>query len=289
MVLLLGGGHNGVSPRHIARKLNDENIPGPGGRQWSDTTIRGQASRGTGLLYNELYVGRLVWNRCTYIKNPRTGKRIIRPNPSEQWESVEVPDLRIIDDDLWNKVKKRQKNARIEMARDESGNALNRVHRRKFMFSGLLKCGICGASYTIMGKDRYGCATHRSKGTCSNTRTIKRQVIEERILSGLRNRLMAPELVSTFIEEFIAEINRQNSEVELNRKSMKHELAQITRKIDAIIKAIEDGMYAPSMKSRLMELENRKEELDLAFKSPPPSPIRIHPNVHKIYEKRYRP
>ena len=52
----------GKSPRRIAAELNREGILGPGGRPWGDTTIRGHALRGTGILRNELYVGRLVWN-----------------------------------------------------------------------------------------------------------------------------------------------------------------------------------------------------------------------------------
>jgi DNA invertase Pin-like site-specific DNA recombinase len=61
----------GRSPREIARRLNADGIPGPGGRPWGDTTIRGHALRGTGVLHNELYVGRLVWNRQRYIKAHR--------------------------------------------------------------------------------------------------------------------------------------------------------------------------------------------------------------------------
>ena len=59
-------------------------MAGPDGRPWGDTTIRGQADRGTGLLNNALYVGRLEWNRCSYVKDPRTGKRVARPNPREK-------------------------------------------------------------------------------------------------------------------------------------------------------------------------------------------------------------
>ncbi len=277
---------NGASPRKIAKTLNEENVPGPGGRNWGDTTIRGQVDRGTGILNNDLYVGRLVWNRCSYVKDPKTGKRLARPNPSDQWESVEVPNLRIVDDALWERVKARQKDARIEIGRDGAGNALNRIHRRRFLFSGLLECGLCGAGYTIIGKDRYGCATHRSKGTCSNTRSIKRQVIEDRILSGLKDRLMAPELVAAFIEEYTAEINRHAAEAEQDRRSREREHAAVRRKIDAILKAVEDGMYTPSMKERLCALESRREALESEIKAEPPAPIRIHPNIHKIYEQK---
>ena len=50
---------DGKSPRAIARELNAEGVAGPGGRPWRDTTIRGHRQRGSGLLNNELYVGRL--------------------------------------------------------------------------------------------------------------------------------------------------------------------------------------------------------------------------------------
>ncbi|MFO1144286.1 MAG: recombinase family protein [Amaricoccus sp.] len=59
----------GVGPRTIARMLNDEGVPGPNGKPWGDTTIRGHVKRGTGLVNNELYVGRLIWNRLRYVKD----------------------------------------------------------------------------------------------------------------------------------------------------------------------------------------------------------------------------
>jgi len=177
-------------------------------RPWGDTTIHGQIDRATGVSEHAAYVGRLEWNRCRYVNDPRTGKRVARPNPRECWEVVEVPHLRIISDALWNQVKARQGEVRIEIGRDAGGNALNRAHRRRFLLSGLLVCGCCGGGYTIVGQDRYGSATRRSKGTCSNTMLIGRLELEERILGGLRAKLMTPELVGAFTEEFNAELNR---------------------------------------------------------------------------------
>ena len=72
---------NGISPKAIARQLNKDCIPGPRGALWRDTAIRGHRTRGTGLLNNELYVGKLVWNRLRYIKDPETGRRVSRLNP----------------------------------------------------------------------------------------------------------------------------------------------------------------------------------------------------------------
>src|SRR3546814_12406776 len=103
---------------------------------------------------------------------------------------------------------------RIEMGRDESGNALNRAHRRKFLLSGLLRCGCCGAGYTITGKDRYSCAARRSKGNavCTNDRTISRAEVEHRVIDGLRHRLVEPHHLQVFVREFPAELNRSRSD-----------------------------------------------------------------------------
>ncbi|MEO1603563.1 MAG: recombinase family protein [Pseudomonadota bacterium] len=70
----------GRSPRAIAHALNAEGIRGPSGKGWGPSTIHGNRQRGTGILNNALYVGRLVWNRLTYVKDPDTGKRLSRLN-----------------------------------------------------------------------------------------------------------------------------------------------------------------------------------------------------------------
>ena len=185
---------SGVSPRAIARRLNEEGVPGPEGRLWQDTTIRGQKERGTGLLNNELYIGEMVWNRCSYVKDPRTGKRVARPNPVSQWERMQVPDLRIISDELWQAAKRRQEAVTFAMARDEEGHALNRSHRRRFLLSGLLTCGCCGGSFTIVAQGPlFGCSGHRAKGVCRNDRTIARGEIESRILTAIKQNLLTPD------------------------------------------------------------------------------------------------
>src|SRR5262249_51747526 len=99
----------GRSPRRITIALNREGVRGPRSGQWDASTINGNAVRGTGILNNELYIGRLVWNRLRYIKDPATGKRISRLNAPDRWIVQQVPELRIVSQDLWDAVKERQK------------------------------------------------------------------------------------------------------------------------------------------------------------------------------------
>jgi DNA invertase Pin-like site-specific DNA recombinase len=80
----------GHSPKQIAKTLNREGISGPFGGKWSPSTIHGNPKRGTGILNNELYIGRMVWNRLRYVKNPDTGKRVSRLNPSSEWITTDV-------------------------------------------------------------------------------------------------------------------------------------------------------------------------------------------------------
>ena len=209
-----------------------------------------------------------------------------RPNPKDLWEVVHVPKLRIIDDDLWEAVKLRQRALCFEIRRDDGGNALNRVHRRKFLLSGLLKCGCCGGGFTIVAQDRYGCATHRSKGTCMNNATVRRQEIEERVLGGLKEKLLAPELVREFIRAFQEEMNRTNAERAQQFRADRQQLDFITRKIAGIVSAIEEGNYSRALGDRLADLEKQQELLEARLSEDPPSTVRLHPRLAEVYAEK---
>ena len=282
----------GASPRAIARRLNGENVPGPSGKLWMDTTIRGYAKRGTGLINNELYIGRLVWNRLRYVKNPETGKRVSRINPPEEWIVREVAELRIVDDALWKAVKDRQGEITeqyatvIEAMQSARANPLNGAHRPRHLLSGLLECGVCGGPYSMRGQDRYGCSNHVMTGACSNGRGIRRTVIEERVLAGLKDRLMAPEAAAEAMRAYAEETNRINRERRASGASEGKELAAVEKKIAAMIAVIEDGGYVRGMVDRLRELEERQDELNERLSAAPADLPDIHPNIADIYRRK---
>ena len=98
----------GRPPREIAGDLNRDRVAPPRGARWNASTINGNSKRGAGIIFNELYLGRIVWNKVRMVKNPDTGKRLSRPNPREEWQTVPAPHLRIIDDDTWARVHERK-------------------------------------------------------------------------------------------------------------------------------------------------------------------------------------
>jgi hypothetical protein len=59
------------------------------------------------MLRNEPYIGRLVWNRVRFVKDPSTGKRVSRLNPEGDWIHEVIPDLRVINYALWDRVQNR--------------------------------------------------------------------------------------------------------------------------------------------------------------------------------------
>jgi hypothetical protein len=285
----------GKSPEAIARDLNRERVAGPGARPWSNTTIRGQVDRGTGVLNNALYRGVIEWNRCAYAKNPKTGKRVARPNPPDQWERVEVPGLRIVDDESWLAVKARQEamkqamgKASSQAAKTSGGNPLNEAHRPRFLLSGLLRCGCCGGPYAIAARDRYACSTRKQKGTCDNRLTITRQEIEARVLDGLKGRLLAPDLVAVFVEAFREETKRQRDAHEAEEKGRERKAAELDRKINAIFRAIEDGLYDPAMKARLADLTEEREKIRTEIRTYDPAALDVlmHPQLAEGYRRR---
>ena len=138
----------GSSPRAIAQRLNAEHIRGPQGSDWGPSTIYGNWRRGTGILNNELYIGKLIWNRQTFIKDPVTGKRQARMNATDQWVTQDAPDLRIVEDALWSQVKARQQQVRAHLTHDNVGIRAERARRPVYLLSNLLKCGTCGGGFS---------------------------------------------------------------------------------------------------------------------------------------------
>ena len=277
----------GTSPKAIARALNAEGVAGPRGHAWGPSTINGNRARGTGVLNNDLYRGRLVWNRLTYVKDPETGKRVSRSNPESAWAVTEVPELRIADDDLWEAVKRRQEllDAHAKPKTGERGFWDRR--RPRHLLSGLMACGACGGGYVKISQNLFGCASARNKGTCDNRLNIRRDVLETTILDGLKARLMDPDLVRTFADAFVAETNRLRREQTRTKDRLQTELERTERRIHSLVEAIADGAAPKALVTQLHELETEQDRLttEIAWQGDDPPPI-LHPNTGELYRRK---
>lgn len=160
----------GKSPRAIARELNEAGVPAPKGKHWTASTLIGSASRHNGVLHNPLYIGERIWNRQRFLKHPATGRRVSRPNPPEEWKRAQVPELRIISDELWAHAASQRRPGRpFKEAR--------LMRRPQHPLSGLIYCGACGAPMHLSGTDRAGkarlrCSANDSRAACKSQKTF---------------------------------------------------------------------------------------------------------------------
>jgi DNA invertase Pin-like site-specific DNA recombinase len=269
----------GKSPKTIAHALNKKKIPGPTGNAWGPSTINGNWRRGTGILNNELYIGRLVWNRLAYVKNPNTGKRVSRLNKKSALIITDVPELCIIDQDLWERVKDRQRDLRRLPSFHEK-------QRPRMLLSYLLKCGCCGGGFSKVSQNHYGCSTARNKGTCHNRLTVRQDTLEGLVIGALQSRLMDPSLLAEFCDEYTRHLNKLRTEKNASLVAARVELARLAKQRENIIQAIKDGVPATEVKDDLAGLVKRREELEALLAGTKEEPVLLHPNMAAEYHKQ---
>jgi site-specific DNA recombinase len=270
----------GRSPRAIAADLNRERIPSPRGRTWNASTINGHRQRLHGILQNPLYAGKMIYGRLTYRKDPETGAREPRVVDAERWVHVDVPEWQIVSTDLW-------KTAQRMRAR-HSTNRPHQARRPRHLLSGLLRCGICGGAYTMRSSDRLGCVAHREKGTCANNHTVLLKDLQSRVLGGLKERMLAPEVFAEFVNEYRRVLKRSQTDQAEKRESISRQLTTVTNKIVRVVDAIADGTASAALKTKLAELELEKERLEAAqqaINDTVQAPD-IHPNLPELYKRR---
>ena len=282
----------GEAPRRIAFDLNVRRIAAPRGGAWSASTLNGNRGRGTGVLNNEMYVGRLVWNRLTYVKDPETGKRRSRANACDAVVAVEAPELAIVSLDLWDAVKARQagldKRVANKRTAAEAPLPFWSKRRPRYLFSGFMRCGVCGGGFSKISAAHFGCSTARNKGEtiCGNRLTIRRDVLEATVMEGLRTRLMDPTLFKVFAEEFAAEWNRLQAEAGANLIRLRSERERVCRQIDRLVDALADGEPAARLMEKLKELERCRLELEHELETTDAPAPRLHPNIAEAYRRK---
>jgi DNA invertase Pin-like site-specific DNA recombinase len=273
---------NGVSPAAIAQDLNARAVPGPQQKYWRDDTIRGDGKRQTGILHNELYVGRIVWNKQNYRKNPESERRTARLNDKSAWVVTEVPSMRIVSDELWARVKERQLTTLENFSRTTT-NRLNKAHRPGYLLSGMLECAECGGSYAIMAKDRYGCSNHKNKlpidglqgACCSNQKTILRKNLEDRVLTCLPPAFFGMGIFDQVAKQVRANLRTsakadpdQHQQLAKELKANEEQQRQIIQQISD--RATEGRPRLTALDDMLDRLEERRTDLErqLSTKAP---------------------
>ena len=287
---------SGLSSIDIAMALNLEGVPAPRGGEWNASTIRGDPKKRTGILNNPLYVGRLIWGRRNWRRDPDSENRERRYKMRDQseWLEVEVPDLRIIDDDLWNdvraEIKRRSISSDTREDQPEKPVAPAGKPRKKHLLSGLIKCSNCGSNYTISGKDYYRCAGQKERGTCGNTLSVRKGALEGAAMSVLQHHLFTEDHAKLFTETFNREFSKiAGSQVDRDHAT-KNRLAAIEKELQNLSANLLTGLVSPMVMKMLSDRETEEAELEirLACLAPttPMAKVIPHPELLRKFEEK---
>jgi site-specific DNA recombinase len=272
------------SPRDIAAALNKKGVPGPRGGVWNASTIGGSRKRMNGVLQNELYAGRIVWNRQSFIKDPETGKRISRENPREQWMSAEAEHLRLIDADTWARVQARKK--------ERGGERKRHATRPRNLLSGLVKCGCCGSGYIVGGNDKRGsllvCSRMKETGLCDNRRTVPRLAIEDLVLKGIEENLASPALIAEYVREYHRTYRELHSSTAHRRRDLEKRLGNVNGAISKAVDALLGDNPSRAVRERLAGLEAERDEIEAAIADVAPAAVEFHPNAALAFQEKVR-
>jgi len=186
----------------IASDLNGRQVRSPGASWKGRVTNRGDGRwivpALNNMLQNETYMGRVVWNRSQWVKDPETGKRTRRERPESEWIIDERPELAIVDRKTWDTVSALMTRRKLSYGKKGGG-------RTKYPLSGLLVCGRCDARFIISGGGKnsrgygsglpryYTCSTFHQGGpaACSNSIRVPRDLCETRLLEPALNDLLS--------------------------------------------------------------------------------------------------
>ena len=161
---------------------------------------------------------------------------------------------------------------------------IDRARRPKYLFSGLTQCGSCGGGFVLSSHDRLTCFNARSRGTCANRRSIKRQEVETRVLRAMRERFFEPGAFAAFCEGFTAEIALQRREHLAQMAGARRELAAVERRQKEILNALAEGYRSEAWKAELVTLDARKAALTIAL-AEPPLPA-MHPQMAEVFRQK---
>ena len=247
---------SGWSCQRLAAELNRQRVPSPRGRSWAVSAIYGSPQKGSGILNNELYRGRYVWNRSQWLKDPDTGKRQRLARPESEWQTVERTELRIIDEPLWAAVRTRQCTPR------RSGGSVGRGPKPRTLLSGLLRCGMCGGAVVAVDASHYGCAARKDRGPsiCAGVRAA-RLTLEQRVLSVVRDELLSPAAVLRVQERAQAVFAARSQGAARANSTRKARLVELDKQVDHLVDAIAQAGISAALRQRLLDAEIERDEL----------------------------
>jgi len=168
----------------------------------------------------------------------------------------------IIDKELWFKVQEK-----IETNREGRAALSNRAD---YLLSGKLFCGCCktamkGVSGTGKSGDKYyyySCPKHGGENGCEK-HNVKKDFIEDFVVRATAEYILAPGKPEQIVDQLliIQENDKKKAQKDPEKAMLENDLADVRRKLNNLLDAIENGTGSPRLTSRLADLEQRESTL----------------------------
>ena len=245
---------DGEPMRSIADDLNRRGVA-PAGATWKRSERRNSrlwlVSAIHAILENERYLGRVVWNRSIWKRDPDSGVRKRIERPESDW--VVTEGTPIVDRATFDRVR--------ALGGPRKGFGGGRGGGARYLLSGLLVCGECGRRMIAVGSAgaHYACSTRKQAGSaaCSNSIHVRREVAERAILDPIRAELLAPDAVERAVDAM-----RRLARADRVRSVDPAEVAEVDARIDRLERQIAAGtIERADVGPALAALVDRRREL----------------------------
>ena len=257
---------SGLGLSRIAKTLNSERIPPPRQKPhgWAPSCIRE-------MLYRPLYRGEIVWNKTK--KEHRGGTKHQRTRPESEWIVLPAPELRIVPQELWEKVHARLTDAHRSVARGTlTGHLYGRASRQDrdspYLLSGVGRCAVCQGPVIALtrghGKRRarfYGCSYNYKRGAavCTNSVQLKQELLDQAVLNALAD-VLDERILAGAVDQALQRLQVQNKDVVAKRSRLEADLAAVETRKRRLVEAIARG---DAMESLLAQLKTEEEQTRL--------------------------
>lgn len=280
---------DGHSQRAIAHQLNQRGVPSPRGGTWAVSALHGSSAKGLGLLNNRLYVGEITWNRRQWLKDPETGARRYVERPRAEWQTRQAPELRIVPEDLWQRVQGRTRPGPAPGLQPLRGAA------GKTLFGGLLTCPTCSGPIIAINAQRYGCGTHKDRGAavCANSATFLRAVVDRRLVAELRDELLHPSALAELQAAVRAQLasqarERSSAAAAPSQASARKRLAELQGEISRLVDALATVGISAAIAGRLQAAEAEQAQLEAHLAARPKKSVDASAQLIDDVTARYR-
>jgi hypothetical protein len=244
---------DGLGLASIAKRLHESGAHCPRPQQgrlpgWCPSSVRA-------VLYRNSYRGVMVYGRTK--KRNAWGKWAPTMRPSVEWERIDVPPLRIVDESLWEAAHAQLALRQAEYLRKTGGTSWGRSSARdsKYLLTGFVCCPQCGGPLQVesagakkgkRGKYVLVCATFERKGAthCTNRDKIPMAHADVTVLGALANDLLRPEVVYAAMDRAGDRLLARRSGDQEQRARIQQRLCGIESEIQNLTNAIANGAPA---------------------------------------------